>query len=368
MHSRESLVLATRGSELALRQARWVVSRLADHRIDATLREVETTGDRIDDALVRDLGKTGAFVRALDERVLDGEVDAAVHSMKDQPTDQPADLVVAAVPRRESPLDVLVTPDGATLEDLPADATVGTSSLRRGAQVLARRPDLEIEPIRGNVDTRVEKLLAPTLQREHERRLDATEEQEEKAEERGADEADGERPFDRTVDEWFEDLNEIERRAMEREVDGKYDAVVLAHAGLERSGLADGLALADLPRDAHVPSAGQGALAITARADGDVAERLFDALDHPHSRVATTVERIILEELGGGCVAPVGIHAHLKGDAVETRVQVLSQDGEREIAATRDLAVEHYADEARDVAADLADRGASELIEEAARE
>src|SRR6056297_1996850 len=133
--------LATRGSDLALRQAGEVQSALEDHRHDVDLVEVETQGDRVTDALVNELGKTGAFVRALDEEVLDGNVDAAVHSMKDVPTDVPDGLVVAAVPHRENPADVLVTPDGTRLEDLPAGSVVGTASLRRGAQVKAHRPD-----------------------------------------------------------------------------------------------------------------------------------------------------------------------------------------------------------------------------------
>lgn len=353
---RESIAVATRGSDLAMRQARTVADRLADHRIGTELVEVETTGDRIDDALIQDLGKTGAFVRTLDNRVLDGDVDAAVHSLKDLPTEQPEDIVVAAVPRRRTPLDVVVTPDGVSLADLPPGSTVGTSSLRRGAQVRARRPDLDIEPLRGNVDTRVKKLLAPSLQAEHEHRLEAEEDEED------------ETSFERTVDHWFDELTELERQAMEREVDTEYDAIVLARAGLERSGLADAVPMVDLPRPDHVPAAGQGALAITARAGSEVADRLFDALDHPHSRVATTAERIVLSELGGGCVAPVGIHAHIKGDVVAARAQVLDRAGEREIVESRDLDIEGYADEAREFAADLADDGARELIQEAARE
>jgi hydroxymethylbilane synthase len=373
MRTRETIAVATRGSDLAMRQARDVVDRLADRRIEATLVEVETTGDRIDDALIQDLGKTGAFVRALDERVLEGEVDAAVHSMKDVPTDQPDDLIVAAVPRRATELDVLVTPDGTSLEGLSSGATVGTASLRRGAQVRARRPDLNVEPLRGNVDTRVQKLLAPGLQAEHEQRLaaqkadQAAKGRDQKRTEDADVNYDGP-TFERTVEEWFDDLSELERQAMEREVETEYDAIVLARAGLERSGLADAVPMVDLPRHQHVPSAGQGALAITTRADSDVADELFEILDHPHSRVATTAERIVLEALGAGCVAPIGIHAHISGDAVDTRVQVLSQDGQRQIAESRDLDVEHYAEAARAFAADLAERGARELIVEAKRE
>ncbi|MFB6112589.1 MAG: hydroxymethylbilane synthase [Halodesulfurarchaeum sp.] len=358
MSTRETIQVATRGSDLALRQTSMVQSWLAEHRIEAELVEVETRGDRIDDALIRDLGKTGAFVRALDEKVLSGEVDAAVHSMKDVPTEQPEELVVAAVPARAAPEDVLLTPEGTTLEDLPEGAVVGTSSLRRGAQVLARRPDLEIEPLRGNVDTRVEKVLAPHLQAEHEARLGES-----------ADESDDDTDeYEKSAEEWFDGLAEIERAALGREVDTEYDAIVLAKAGLERSGLEEDVEFSLLPTDRHVPSAGQGALAISAHEESEVGESIRRALDHEPTRVATTVERIVLAELGAGCVAPLGVHATVTGDIVRATAQVLSQDGTEEIRERRDLDVEDYANEARALAADMADRGAASLIEEAKRE
>jgi hydroxymethylbilane synthase len=351
-----TIELATRGSELALRQARTVRSQLAERRIDAELRTVETKGDRIDDALVRDLGRTGAFVRELDRLVIDGEVAGAVHSMKDVPTEAPAEIVIAAVPDRGPVGDVLVTPDGDSLSELPSGAVVGTSSLRRGAQVQARRPDLEIEPLRGNVDTRVEKVLATSLQAEHEARLEAE------------DDEDVAPPDDRSVEEWFDDLAEIERSALGRAVETEYDAIVLARAGLARSGLLEAVPTSDLPVEDHVPAAGQGALAISAREGSDAAAAIRTALDHPPTRVATTVERIVLAELGAGCVAPVGISATLQGDVVSTAVQVLSQDGSETISDRRALPVEQYADAAREFAADLANRGAADLIQEAKRE
>jgi len=351
-----TIELATRGSDLALRQARQVQSWLADHRIDADLREVETQGDRIEDALIQDLGKTGAFVRELDRLVMDGSVAGAVHSMKDVPTEEPEEMVIAAVPARGPAGDVLVTPDGDALDQLPSGAVVGTSSLRRGAQLQARRPDLTVEPLRGNVDTRIEKVLAPSLQAEHQQRLEA-EEDEEVA-----------RPDDRSADEWFDDLAEIERAALGREVGTEYDGIVLAKAGLDRSGLLEVVPTADLPLDSHVPAAGQGALAIATRRDEDVTEDIQSALDHPPTRVATTVERIVLSELGGGCVAPVGIHAKVQGDVVQTAVQVLSQEGSESVSEQRALPVDDYAAAAREFAADLADRGAAELIQEAKRE
>jgi hydroxymethylbilane synthase len=353
--------LATRGSALAHRQAGTVRAALEDRRIEVEVVEVTTTGDELREALIHELGTTGAFVRALDEQVLDGTVDAAVHSMKDVPTEQPDGLVVAGVPERARAVDVLVTPDGGGPADLPRGATVGTASLRRGAQLRAARGDLVVEPVRGNVDTRVEKLLAPSLHREHERRVEAAADQED------GDAADVE-GFERDVDDWFGELAEIERRALERDVDTEYDALVLAAAGLERSGLAHHLETHALDPTVFVPAPGQGALAVTARADGESATVLTDVLDHPPTRVVTTVERTILAELGGGCVAPVGIHARLRGGIVATTVRVQSRDGTDEVAATRELPVERHAEAAVDFAADLADRGAADLIRDARRE
>lgn len=353
--------LATRGSALAHRQAGVVEDALEDRRIEVEVVEVSTTGDELSDQLIHELGTTGAFVRALDEQVLEGAVDAAVHSMKDVPTDQPGDLVVAGIPERARPDDVLVTPDGGGIDELPEGATVGTASLRRGAQLRAARPDLEVEPIRGNVDTRVEKLLAPTLHREHGRRIDA-----EAADEDG-DAADVE-TFERDIDEWFAALAEVERRALERDVDVEYDALVLAAAGLERSGLFHHLETHPLDLTDFVPAPGQGSIAVTARADGETVDVLHEVLDHPPSRVVSTVERTILAELGGGCVAPVGIHARLRGEVVATAVRVQSRDGTEEVAANRELPVERHAEAAVDLAANLAERGAADLIRSARRE
>ncbi|MFC7212059.1 hydroxymethylbilane synthase [Natronoarchaeum sp. GCM10025321] len=362
MSTRDTIRLATRSSDLALRQAATVKEALEDRRQDVELVEVETKGDRIRDELIHRLGKTGAFVRSLDEKVLDGDVDAAVHSMKDMPTDQPDELIVSGIPDRGSPGDVLVTPDGTSLEDLPDDATVGTSSLRRQAQLLDARPELTVEPLRGNVDTRIEKLLAPGMQAEHEARTDAEKEK------KGETENDEyEHPYDRDVEEWFSDLAEIERRAMEREIETEYDAIVLAEAGLDRSGLLHHIEYERLPMTEFVPSPGQGAIAVTSL-DNEVGETLHTVLDSPRTRVETSVERTILAELGGGCVAPIGIYAVVQGEYVNATVQVYSRDGGETVATSRDLAVERYARDARAFAEDLADQGAAELIEEARRE
>jgi len=380
--------LGTRGSDLALRQAATVAERLEGRRFEVELVTVETTGDRITDELIHRLGKTGAFVRDLDEEVLSGDLDAAVHSMKDMPTEMPEDLVVAGVPERGPPGDLLCTPAGTSLSALPEGAVVGTSSLRRGAQLLAARDDLDVQPLRGNVDTRVEKLLAPTIQREYQRRLDAESEatdfaaynevddgtdsggdtETEGGDTEAEDSEDDEDPeFDRTLEEWFDGLAEIERRASEREIDTEYDAIVLAEAGLERIGLRHHVPHERLPPTEFVPAPGQGALAVTAE-HGDLAEDIRSVLDHPHSRVESTVERTVLETLGGGCIAPVGIHAVLQGPVVRTTVRVLDREGEEEVRGSRELPVERHAAAAHAFATDLAERGAADLIEQARRD
>ncbi|OTF10427.1 hydroxymethylbilane synthase [Halorubrum sp. SD612] len=377
----ETLRLATRGSDLALRQAETVREALSSRRRDVELRQVETRGDQIPDELIHRLGKTGAFVRALDEEVLAGDADLAVHSLKDLPTEEMAELVVAGVPERAPSGDVVVQPEGLGIEDLPAGAVVGTGSLRRGAQIQAARPDLTVEPIRGNVDTRLEKLLAPGLQAEHEQRLIASGEEnaltaeadeggDENADDTDDEDTDGDEvdeEFDETVEEWFDSLSDLERDAMERKVETEYDAVVLAEAGLRRSNLFYEVETTRLPREEYVPAAGQGAIAVTA-SDPDVIKAVRKAVDHPRTRVAVTVERTILGELNGGCVAPIGVSAMVQGEHVHVRARVLSTDGTEEVADTRDLPIRSHATAAAEFAADLADRGGDELIAEAREE
>ncbi|MFB6177709.1 MAG: porphobilinogen deaminase, partial [Halobaculum sp.] len=162
-------------------------------------------------------------------------------------------------------------------------------------------------------------------------------------------------------------LAEIERRALGREVDTEYDAIVLAAAGLERLGLDETAPINRLDQRRIVPAPGQGAIAVTAL-DTEVAQEIYDAIDHPPSRIETTVERTILDELGGGCIAPIGIHALVQGEYVAARVRVLSADGSEEISASRDLPAENHARAAREFAQDLREDGAAELIEEAKRE
>lgn len=335
-----SFRLGTRGSALARRQAKTIERVLTDHRYDVEIVEVSTEGDRIRDDLIHRLGKTGAFVRDLDERVLSGELDAAVHSLKDMPTEMPDDLVVAAVPSRTAPHDVLVTTDGTELAALPADAVVGTGSLRRRAQLLHVRDDLTVQPIRGNVDTRVRKLLGPHLRRTRDE-LDEDER-----------------------DEWLAARSDLERSALETDEDAVLDGLVLAEAGLDRLGLLESVATVRLPIDSFVPAAGQGALAVTMR-DEESADTVNRLLDDPPTRVAATVERTILAGLGGGCIAPIGVNAVVQGEAVHTRVHVLSLDGSDVVRTTRDLPVESYLEACNELVDDLEEAGAAELIEEA---
>ncbi|WP_257299205.1 hydroxymethylbilane synthase [Haloarchaeobius sp. FL176] len=357
MRTRGTIRLATRGSDLAIRQATTVRDALEERRYEVELVEVETEGDKIRDELIANLGKTGAFVRSLDEKVLDGEVDAAVHSMKDMPTEMPDDLVVAGIPERAPAGDVLVTPDGTGLEDLESGAVVGTASMRRQAQLLHERDDLTVEPVRGNVDTRVEKVLAPALQAEHERRTEA---------ETDGNAGDDEPEYDLPVEEWFDDRSEIERRALGREVETEYDAIVLAEAGLQRSGLAHHIEFQRLSNESFVPAAGQGALAVTAR-DDETAEELHEVLDFPRTRVETTVERTVLAGLNGGCIAPIGVHAVLQGEYVHTAAQVLHPDGDDVVQQRRDIPVETHVAAAKEFAGNLRDAGADDHVA-AARE
>src|SRR6516225_7645392 len=228
------LVIASRGSQLALWQARWVQQQLAQAGEPSRIEVIQTTGDKITDVALARVGTKGLFTKEIEEALLDGRADLAVHSLKDLPTELPDGLILAAVPPREDPRDALV---GKKLADLQPGARVGTSSLRRSAQLRKVRPDLAIESIRGNLDTRLRKL-----------------------------------------DE------------------GQYDAILLAAAGLKRLGWGDRIAEI-LPAEQMCPAVGQGALAIETRAGFDGVKML----DHADTHIAVLAERGVLGALGGGC-------------------------------------------------------------------
>ncbi len=256
------LVIASRGSQLALWQARWVAGQLAARGHETRIEIIKTTGDKITDVPLAKVGTKGLFTKEIEEALLDGRADLAVHSLKDLPTELPAGLVLAATPEREDPRDAIV---GMRLADLAEGARVGTSSLRRSAQLRKLRPDLRMEPVRGNLDTRLRKLS-----------------------------------------------------------EGRYDAIVLAAAGLKRLGWEDRIAEI-LPPEIICPAVGQGALAIeTGAGPGFEACR---QLDHAPTRAAVTAERALLGALGGGCQVPIGAHATVAQSRLRLLGVVASPDG-----------------------------------------
>jgi hydroxymethylbilane synthase len=264
------IVIGSRGSKLALWQAEHIAEALKALDTEARIEIIKTSGDKIQDVPLSQVGGKALFTKEIDEALLSGAIDLAVHSMKDVPTGLPQGLTIAAIPEREEPRDALI---GCSLADLKNGARIGTSSLRRQAQLLAYRQQLEIQVLRGNVDTRLRKL-----------------------------------------DE------------------GQYDAIVLAAAGLRRLGWQDRIREL-IPVETMCPAVGQGALAIETRDDGGAAYELVRKLDHPETRIAVTAERAMLEKLGGGCQVPIGGYAFIDKGVIHMRAIVASPDGKRMVRA-----------------------------------
>ena len=304
------LRLGTRGSSLALIQSRQVASALETGAgASVSLHTIRTQGDEQADASLARIGGEGVFTSALDGALLDGDVDLAVHSLKDLPTRMTPGLCVAATPRREDPRDALVLPPGEerTLATLPAGSRIGTGSQRRAALARAFRPDCQVLPMRGNVDTRLAKL-------------------------------------DR----------------------GDCDALVLAAAGLGRLGL-DHRASELLERTAWLPAAGQGALAMVVRRDDARVRRLAATLDDSSTRQAVRAERELLRLLGAGCHLPVGVLGLPYPGGLRLWAMVLSPDGRRVIRADRTGRQAEPERLAAEVATVLLDRGAGEILGELSR-
>jgi len=264
------IVIGSRGSKLALWQAAHVAEALKALGVETRIDIIKTSGDNIQDVPLAQVGGKGLFTKEIDEALLSSAIDLAVHSMKDVPTGLPPGLTIAAIPEREEPRDALI---GRSLAELRDGLRVGTSSLRRQAQLLAYRQQLKIHVLRGNVDTRLRKL-----------------------------------------DE------------------GQYDAIVLAAAGLRRLGWQDRITEL-IPVEIMCPAVGQGALAIETRADGGLAHELVRKLDHADTRPAVTAERAMLEVLGGGCQVPVGGYAYLEKGVIHMRAIVASPDGKHVVRA-----------------------------------
>ena len=261
------LRIGSRGSQLALWQAHHIADLLRARGHTMELEIIRTTGDKITDVALAKVGTKGMFTKEIEEALIENQVDLAVHSLKDLPTELSADFEIAAITTREDARDVFCSVKFASIEALPQQANVGTSSLRRQAQLKALRPDLEIHPVRGNVDTRLRKLES-----------------------------------------------------------GDYDAVVLAAAGLNRLGKTQ-LVRQWIPVEVMTPAAGQGALAIEIR-NGDTATRAIVAfLDDAAARATTTCERALLSKLGGGCQVPIGAFAEIQGGRIRLNAVVARPDG-----------------------------------------
>jgi hydroxymethylbilane synthase len=300
------IVIGSRGSKLALWQAQHIAARLSDLGEETRIEIIKTSGDKLQDVPLAEVGGKALFNKAMftkeiDEALLSGAIDLAVHSMKDVPTGLPAGLTIAAIPEREEPRDALI---GRSLADLEDGTRIGTSSLRRQAQLLAYRPQLEIEVLRGNVDTRLRKLT-------------------------------------------------------EKQGDRQYDAIVLAAAGLRRLGWQDRITEL-IPVEVMCPAVGQGALAIETRDDGGAAQEIAAKLDHADTRTAVTAERAMLEKLGGGCQVPVGGYAYLEKGVIHMRAIVASPDGRRVVRA--ELSGVDPARTGASIGRNLLEKGAEEIL------
>ena len=300
------MIIGTRGSQLALAQAENVTRLLKAQGVETSIKIIKTSGDRFTDRPLHAIsGGVGAFVRELDDVMLAGEIDIAVHSMKDMPTIRPPTLPTAAVLKRDTPFDILLTYDGTTLDELPEQSIIGTSSLRRTAQIKRYRPDLITQSLRGNVNTRLKKLKK-----------------------------------------------------------GQYDGILLAKAGLERLGWE--LEGEILSPDFFCPSPNQGTVAVVTRA-GTEAETAVSKLDHTDSRIVTEIERILISELGGGCTTPVGSYAEITSDRKEihVRAEVLSLDGEETVRIDEFIPMVGGIEKARELGKRLVQMGGKKLAEEA---
>jgi hydroxymethylbilane synthase len=298
--------VGSRGSPLALRQTEIVRERLDGLGIKTDLCIIKTSGDVFVDKPLHMISGWGVFVAEIDERMLSGDIDLAVHSMKDIPTKRPDQLEISAVLKRDSPYDMLVGPGGLRLEELKKCAVVGTSSMRRSAQLRRARPDLTIKSLRGNLQTRLRR------------------------------------------------LNQ-----------GEYDAIVLAEAGAQRMGIE--LEHSVLDPERFVPSANQGTIVVVAK-KGSPAESYSHKLDDMPTRIETMIERKILEAVGGGCIVPMAVHADVKDGKARVVAEVLSLDGSRFVRLDESIPIEDgYIRKASDLGRRLVDKGGGELVEEAVR-
>lgn len=298
------LVVGSRKSLLALTQTEWVVERLKEvcPDLEVTTEKIVTKGDRILHVTLSKVGGKGLFVKEIEHALLEGKIDFAVHSMKDMPSEMPEGLIIGMIPQREDPRDCLLSREGYTLDTLPSGAVIGTSSLRRQAQILAARPDLQVKPVRGNLDTRIKKMM-----------------------------------------------------------DGEFDAIILAAAGLERLAWQDQIT-ERLSMDVMLPAVGQGALAIQCREDDHEMIDLLQKVHHAPTAKAVMAERAFLKTFEGGCHLPVAAFAEVKENEVILTGLVGSPDGQKVIKG-----MQRGTDEwevGRQLAEQLIEQGAGQLLRE----
>ncbi len=304
--STRKITIATRQSALALWQAEHIKARLEQLHpgLQVELLGMTTQGDKILDVPLAKIGGKGLFVKELEQALLDGRADIAVHSMKDVPMEFPEGLGLAVICERETPTDAFVSNKYASLAELPAGAVVGTSSLRRQSQLAARRPDLKIEGLRGNVNTRLAKLDA-----------------------------------------------------------GQYDAIILATSGLKRLGFQDRIR-GEIPAEESLPAVGQGALGIECRLDDTEVLKMLEPLSHPQSEACVRAERAMNRRLEGGCQVPIAGYATLNGDQLHLRGLVGSIDGREIIRGEVSGSVEEAEALGVRLADDLLSRGADRILAE----
>ena len=304
--AKQLIRVATRGSMLALQQSGIIKAALEKlwPEIRFELQIIKTTGDKITGVPLAQVGGKGLFVKEIEDALLDGSADLAVHSMKDVPAALPEGLIIAAVPEREDPRDALIIRSGKTIADLRHGALIGTSSLRRSAQIRAMRPDFEVRDLRGNVETRLRKL-----------------------------------------DE------------------GQFDAIILAAAGLNRMGWQDRVTMYMDPVE-FIPAIGQGALGIEARSGDHRVLSLLAPLDHPETAVTVSSERSLLKELEGGCQVPIAGYARLTGKTIRLSGLVASLDGRQLFRAVRTAPMEDAVVLGKRVAGELLDLGARKILDE----
>jgi len=300
------LRIGTRGSQLALYQANWVKEKLVEAHPDLNvmLIKIKTTGDKIQDAPLGKIGGKGLFVKEIEEALIHRRIDLAVHSIKDVPTEFPGSLHLSAITKREDPRDVFISRDGKILRDLPQQAKIGTSSLRRQAQLLHFRNDLELLPLRGNLETRLKKLKTMNL-----------------------------------------------------------DGIVLALAGMKRLGLEERITEI-IPTEISLPAIGQGALGIETREDDQKTEGKIQFLNHKDSWIAVSAERAFLKKLEGGCQVPIAAYAQIFGTSIQVEGLVGTIDGKRLIRHHIVGPIERAESLGIELAEILFEKGAKEILDE----